>query len=223
MPTYIDESGDPGFKPGRSDYFQLCAVTVRSAKDAEKMRVAVGQLKFALKMPTDREFKFSETGSLPKRRDAFFNAVMQFPWHFAAAAVDKRVISHDAQSNATCYEYASTAIATLLRSQYKARWLADGDGYRKETVIVDDNKDRGYLATLSEAFRPLGSAEVPAITLVGKVKFADGQSEVLLQLADMLSGAVYASLGGDDTWLDRVKSRQLSATWCLPSTVEKRK
>jgi hypothetical protein len=223
MPTFIDESGDPGFKPGRSDHFQLCAVTVHTANVAEEMRQAIHQLKLDLTIPIDREFKFSETGSLPERRAAFFDLCLQFPWHFAAAAVEKRHINHGDQSNATCYEYASTAIAVLLRPEYKARWLADQHGYRKETVVVDENKDRSYLAALSGAFRPLGCAEVPAVTLVGKVKFDDGQSEVLLQLADMLCGAVYDSLGGNDTWLDRVKSRQLSTTWCLPNMVEKRK
>ena len=174
-------------------------------------------------MPADREFKFSETGSSPKRRAAFFDLCLQFPWQFAAAAVKKRHISHEDQSNATCYGYASSAIATLLRPAYKARWLADPDGYRKETVTADKNNDRSYLATLSAAFRPLGSAEDPVITLVGKVKFDDGKSEVLLQLADMLCGAIYDSLTGNETWLDRVKSRQLSTTWCLPSKVSKRK
>ena len=113
----------------------------------------------------------------------------------------------------------SNAIADLLCPEFKARWLADPDGYRKETVTVDDNKDRSYLAIVSGAFRPLGRSGDPAVILVGKVKFDDGRSEVLLQLADMLCGAIADSLGGNNTWLDRVKSRQLPTTRCLPSGV----
>ena len=56
MPTFIDESGDPGFKLGRSDYFQLCAVTLHSANVAEEVRQAIRRLKFDLKLPADREF-----------------------------------------------------------------------------------------------------------------------------------------------------------------------
>ena len=216
MPTFIDESGDPGFKPGRSDYFQLCAVTVHSANVAEEMRRAIRQLKLVLKLPTEREFKFSKTGSRPKHRAAFFDVCLQYPWRFAAAAVDKRHISHGNQSNATCYGYASTAIATLLRPEYKARWLADRDEYREETVTADENNDRSYLAVLSTAFRPLGSAEDIGVTLVGEVEFVNSKSDGLIQLADMLCGAAYDSIGGNTVWLDRVRSRQLSTTWCLP-------
>lgn len=219
MPTFIDESGDPGFKPGRSDYFQLCAVTVASANVAEEMRQAIRRLKFDLKLPADREFKFSKTGSRPKHRTAFFDLCLQYQWRFAAAAVDKRRISHNDQSNATCYEYASTALAVLLRPEYKARWLADREGYREETVTADKNNDRSYLAILSTAFRPLGSAKDTAVTLVGEVKLVNSKSDVLIQLADMICGAVYDGLGGNDTWQNRVKSRQLSTTWCLPGGV----
>ena len=219
MPTFLDESGDPGFKPGSSDHFQLCGVTLHPANVAVEMRAAIHQLKLDLKMPIDDEFKFSKTGSLPKHRAAFFDVAMQFPWEFAAAAVEKCLLPHADQSSSTCFQYASTALAVLFRPEYKARWFADTDAYRKETVTVDDNKDRNYLAIVSEAFRPLGSVEDPAISLVGKVKFEDSQSEAMLQLADMLCGATYDSLGGNDTWLDRVKSRQLSTTWCLPGRV----
>jgi hypothetical protein len=81
-----------------------------------------------------------------------------------------------------------------------------------ELVVVDDNKDGKFLALLKQKFREMRSGVRPGSPLVGKVKFRGSGPDELIQLADMICGAVGAYLDGDATWYDLISARDLGIT-----------
>ena len=93
---------------------------------------------------------------------------------------------------------------------------SDPESYRKERITVDDNRDGEFLDLVTDQFRALGKCERSERFLVGRVAFRDSVSDEVLQLADMVCGAVGAHLDGDGAWYDLIKSRDL-ATWEFPS------
>ena len=81
---------------------------------------------------------------------------------------------------------------------------------------MDDNRDRKFFDLVNGQFRALGRLEQPQRFLVGQVVFCDSRDDLLLQLVDMVCGAVGAHLDGDSPWYELIKSRDL-ATWRFPS------
>ena len=69
----------------------------------------------------------------------------------------------------------------------------------REPVVVDSNSDRHYLTIVKQALRGLKSRIRPASSLVGKVSFRRSEPDEMLQLADMVCGAVGSWIDGEDT------------------------
>lgn len=216
MPTFIDESGDPGGGAGASPFFRLCAVTVPTATLAAAIQSAVRRVKKDFRLPATYEFKYSASGIHPDRRMAFFRSVAGFDWNFATASIEKGRLPLDQRTPQGCQWLATTALAIILRPVYLSQFDSDPASYRKERVTVDDNRDGKFLDLVTAQFRALGKCEQPERYLVGRVAFRDSTTDEVLQLADMVCGAVGAHLDGDSTWYDLLKSRDL-ATWEFPN------
>ena len=212
MPTFIDESGDPGGGAGASTFFRLCAVTVPTAALAAAIQSAVRRVKNDLGLPATYEFKYSASAIHPERRMAFFRSVAGFDWKFATASIEKRRLPPDQRTPQGCQWLATTALATILRPVYLNRLHSDPESYRKERVTVDDNRDGKFLDLVTDQFRALGKSERPERFLVGRVAFRDSITDEVLQLADMTCGAVGAHLDGESAWYDLLKPKDL-ATW----------
>ena len=69
-----------------------------------------------------------------------------------------------------------------------------------DLVVVDNNQDHKFLGIIKQKFRELRSRVHPGAPLVGKVKFRGSGPEELIQLADMVCGAVGDFLEGDPTY-----------------------
>ena len=173
MPTFLDESGDPGGGAGASPTFRFCAVVVPSVADADSQRPSLRDCKSRLGLPSNYEFKFSSTGAFPERRDEFYRTALRFEWSFATVSIDKQRMPADQRDPRACQWLAVTALTTILRPIYLARFDADPEGYRKERVTVDDNCDRKFLELVNWQFRALGKIERPQRFLVGQVAFRD--------------------------------------------------
>jgi hypothetical protein len=81
-----------------------------------------------------------------------------------------------------------------------------------ELVVVDDNQDGKFLALIKEKFREMRSGVREGAPLVRKVKFRGWGPDELLQLADMVCGAVGAYLDGDATWYNMIRTNDLGIT-----------
>jgi len=204
MPTFIDESGDTGSSAGGSPSFRLCAVTVPNEGVADSVRAEIRRVRATLRLGTKYEFKFSKTGRQPGHRAAFFDAVLRHEFQFATVSLDKRTLVWESSSARTCLWLTTTALAAILRPVYSDRFDADPVSYRKERVTIDDNEDQDFLTTAKDSFRNLGTRDLPRRVLVGRVTFSSSGPEDMLQLADMLCGAVGAMLDGDDSWYSPV-------------------
>jgi hypothetical protein len=216
MPTFIDESGDTGHHADSASYFRLAAVWLPTQDAAEALRAAIQQLRRDLGLPPEYEFKFARSGTHPERRRGFFNVVLAHEFRFAVAAVNKVEGDWRAAGHRQIHWACAVSLAATLRGVYHAEEEARAAAGRNrplgELVVVDDNQDREFLAVIREKFGELTSARHPRVPLVGKVKFRGSRPDELLQLADMVCGAVGTYLDGDETWYRLIASRDLGIT-----------
>jgi hypothetical protein len=216
MPTFIDESGDTGHQPDSAPYFRLAAVWIPTQDAAEAFRAAIQQLRRSLALPQGYEFKFAKTGPHPERREAFFLAAMRHEFRFAAASLDKHAGDWRTAGRGVIHWACAVSLAVTLRPTYRAeedaRAAAGHNHPLAELVVVDDNQDQEFLAVIKSKFRELTSMRRPGSSLVGKVKFRGSGPDELLQLADMVCGAVGAHLDGDSTWYRLIAARDLGIT-----------
>jgi hypothetical protein len=209
MPTFLDESGDPGVTGDpNSRFFHLAAVWVPTQHVAAELRLAIQGTRTRLGLNASYEFKFSKTGVHPDRRAAFFDAVLQHEFRFAVATIDKHDTSAGFQDTTDVYRAAGVLLAATLRPIY-LHASPPPAGPTKELIVLDDNGDRCFLAVVGRAFRELGERCEPPVSCIGKVKFRDSGPEELLQLADMLCGATVAHRDGREEWYRRIRDRDV--------------
>ena len=209
MPTFLDESGDPGRDPDpRNRHFHLAAVWVPTLDIAAEIRRAVKAARLELGLRSDYEFKFSKTWVHPDRRELFFGHVLRHEFRFAVATVDKH---HPDRSDTEDIYWAAAVLlaATLRPTLLNSRGNSAGRGPAKELLILDDNGDRRFLKIVARAFRDVGKACDPPVSCIGKVKFRDSGPEELLQLADMVCGATVAHGNGSGEWYRRIEMRDV--------------
>jgi hypothetical protein len=214
MPTFIDESGDTGPSTNLARvYFRLVAVWIQSHDQAEAIRKKIRGVRAQLGLREDYEFKFSKTWNYPDRRDAFFRAVMLEEFRFAFTSIDKTLPNWKNADKQAIHWAAATELAATLRPSYimahRTRLESGVSWPIKELVVVDDNEDKSFLATIKQQFAGLGMCCKPPLYLVGKVKFRSSHPEELMQLADMVCGAAGAKQDGNDTWYRIIADRDL--------------
>lgn len=215
MPTFIDESGDTGtVPPSNIPFFRLAGVWVPSHDVAEAFRADVVQLRQDLGLPADYEFKFAKSHVHALRREGFFQAALRHEFRFAVASVDKTRVSWDA---AVIHWATAVSLAACLRSTYHreeaGRGAAGDHGPLNELVVVDDNQDRQFLEVVKRVFRDLNqghrAGQKTGAPLIGKVRFRKSHPDELLQLVDMVCGAVGAYLTGEDKWYRLIADRSV--------------
>lgn len=214
MPTFIDESGDTGWKPGSLPYFRLGAVWLPTFAVAEACRASIQAVRVQLGMKADEEFKFARTGRQPERRREFFQAALRHEFRFVVCAYDKPRLSAFSVEKSEFYRGCAVTLASYLRDTYRRAEQLKGVETGKPTlldelVVVDDNQDNDFLKTIKTSFRALVSGWRPGGKLVGKVKFRSSRPDEILQLADMVVGAVGEHLDGNHIWYDLISARSL--------------
>jgi hypothetical protein len=214
MPTFIDESGDTGWKPGSLPYFRLCAAWLPTPEDVEACRESISACRKALRLPQSFEFKFATTQSQRQRCETFFRAVIRHPFRFVVCAYDKQRLEPGSLQPRDFHHGTGVVLATELRACYleaeRGKTKARGKpASLDELVVVDNNQDKSFLNEIKKSFRAMQSGTRAGGKLVGKVKFRGSRPDEMLQLADMLVGAAGRHLENDSTWLDMVRSQCL--------------
>jgi hypothetical protein len=210
MPTFIDESGDTGPpKQGGSLYFRLAAVWMPSLGDVERFRESIRSLRLELGLPVEFEFKYAKTHRDQDLRNAFFRSALTLHFRFAVSSIDKRDGYWVSASRHEQHWACATELAATLRSTYHQADDQRGSPL-KELVIVDDNGDRDFLATIKRQFRGLRSKHQHGPSMIGRVAFRTSQADEMLQLVDMICGACGPIFdGGDRTSYDQIADRRL--------------
>lgn len=204
MPTFIDESGDTGWKPGSLAFFRLGAAWLPTFVEAEACRASIQAVRGKLGMKANQEFKFARTAQRPELRREFFHAARQHAFRFVVCSYDKNRLPAFSVEASEFHWGCAVTLAAYLRETYRQAEKLKGIESSKPTlldelVVVDDNQDRDFLATIKRAFRALASGWRPGRKLVGKVKFRGSRPDEMLQLIDMVVGAVGEHLDGDNT------------------------
>ena len=177
MLVLIDESGDAGFKitRGSSTHFVVAMVIFRDLKQAEAASKAIAEARSRLRVKP--EFKFNKSAAIV--RDGFFEAVQSFDFGVRALVVDKsRIYSDELRTHAdNFYAY---FVRLLLKH--------DADLLAGARVKIDGRASREFRSDLARHLR-----EHLVDFKVENIKFAESHRDNLIQLADMVAGAIARS------------------------------
>lgn len=186
MLVFIDDSGDPGFKTdaGSSTHLVIACCVFEDEQAAEATADAIRAFRTSIGWPESREFKFAKTardirvGLLREvaKHDFFVRTVV-----FEKARIRSELLTTD---HAKFYNF---AIATVLSHS--------NGTIRNARVKVDGSGGRIYKQAVANYLRR--GANIAAPGTIERVGFADSRSNQLIQLADMVAGAVRRSRDTD--------------------------
>ncbi len=182
MLVLIDESGDAGFKiaRGSTPYFVVAMVIFHDFAEAERTSSAINDAREQLRVKP--EFKFNKCH--PNVRDGFFQAVSPCNFRVRAVVVDKsRIYSDNLRENKE--RFYNFFVKSLLKH--------DNDILQGARVKIDGSGDREFKQELERYIRRQCEAGK-----IASVKFAESHRDNLIQLADMVAGAIARSYRQDD-------------------------
>jgi len=189
----IDESGCPGFKlaKGSTPYFVIGMVIFKDLAQAELTSKTISELRQSLSI--NPEFKFSKTRF--EIKDKFFNSICQYNFEVRALVIDKsKLYSPKLRSNTDAfYNY---FLKSLM--QY------DNDILQNASIKIDGSGDKEFKKALTTYLRQfIGQNKIK------KFKFINSRNDNLIQLADMIVGAIARSYSEKRTngsrWLNVLK------------------
>ncbi len=185
MLVFIDDSGDAGFKLGKgsTDFFIIAMVIFDDELEAEKVAVAIKELRSELGWADYREFRFFKLNS--EIRLKFLNKIKPFNFRMRTLVVEKNLIRSDELKTKKDKFY----------SYFIKEVLKHNDGKILDAKIkIDGSGDRVFRRTfLSYLRRELNNRER---IVMKKCRMEDSKSNVLIQMADMIAGSINRSYSG---------------------------
>jgi hypothetical protein len=182
MLVFVDESGDPGLKVGQGStpHFVVTLVVFRDVAAAERVNKAIKAYRAKINFRPQAEFHFAKLKDTFKL--GFLEAVAPFDFEYFSIVINKgKLRGPGFHFKGSFYKYS----CRLVMSNAKA--LLDN-----ATVIIDGSGDRKFRRELAEYFRKqVNDASNPK--RVVKVQMHDSNRDDLVQLADMVCGAVARS------------------------------
>jgi hypothetical protein len=180
MLVFVDESGDTGLKVGQgsSDLFTIVLVVFEDSEEAQAADDRITLLRRELRKPDNFEFHFVENGD--NVREAFLRAVAPYHFFYFGFVVDKtRLYLPAFPSNAAFYKYLCGLVFESARP------------YLNEAIVaIDRSGGQGFRRELAAYLkRQVNDPNLPT-KHIKKVDLPDSKSNNLLQLADMICGAV---------------------------------
>jgi hypothetical protein len=183
MLVFIDESGDPGLKleSGSTDYFIVTLVAFEENEEALATDQRIQLLKRELNFPPEFEFHFNKVKGA--YREAFLSAVAGFGWFYFSIVINKRKLTGAGfKFKESFYKYACGLVFE------NAKPYLDN-----ATVVIDGSGSREFRRELGTYLRKRINDKKGDSRFIGKIKLQDSHSNNLLQLADMVCGAVARS------------------------------
>ncbi|HXY18330.1 MAG TPA: DUF3800 domain-containing protein [Candidatus Nitrosopolaris sp.] len=187
MFVFIDDAGDAGFKldKGSSSYFVIACVIFDDNLEAEETALRIKKLRRSLGWRDEHEFKFNKTSK--KVRLAFLEEIKGCNFRVRAIVADKSIIrSHELRNNKeSFYNYMIKEV------------LSKSDGFIKDARIrLDGHEDRAYKKAATTYFRQFAN---PRGKVIKNMRFVNSKSDSLIQLADMVAGAILRTTQKDKT------------------------
>lgn len=189
MLIFIDESGDPGFKLGRgsSSHFVVSMVIFDEDEHAQSTAETIKQALADLKIKP--EFKFNKSRNVI--RDAFFEKVKSCKFRVRALVVDKEKIysKNLREDDEKFYNY-----FVRLLIDFKELKL------NNVSIKIDGSGDREFKKELHRYLRSQVKSDFKL-----KIELVDSHKNHLIQLADMVAGAIAKSYPNQE--------RQANSSW----------
>jgi hypothetical protein len=185
MLAFVDESGDAGMKnkPGSSALFVICAVLFLDNEDAHACDARISELRVECFGQKQREFKFNKCGD--QHRKVFLRGVMGQEFLYIAFVLNKaKLYGPGFQFKESFYKYT----CKLLFENAK-RYLSDA------SVVIDGSGNREFRKQLQSYLKK--KINIDKEKTIKKVKIEASHRNNLLQLADMIVGALARSFRED--------------------------
>ena len=203
MLIFIDESGDAGFKlqDGATSHFVIVMVIFSDALEAEKAAVDIKTLRRELGFPDHEEFKFFRSKDSVKRQ--FLEVIRPRSFTVRAMVVEKVLIKSEEVRAGSKSFYSYFIKAILKRGK---------DDIRNAKVWVDGIGDRGFRRQFATYLRRelRSSGRVPAYA---DIRFVDSKANVLIQMADMIAGAVLRKYAKEDDAYYKIIKVKITDEW----------
>lgn len=188
MLAFLDESGDCGMnnKPGSSKLFIVTIVLFDDEDAAEECDARIDEIRLSLSLHSCYEFHFNKCHD--NIRTKFLQGVLGQDFLYLSVVLNKsKLYGEGFKDKESFYKYT----ARLVFENAKAH-------LRNATVIIDKCGERKFRQSLGKYLKRRMNESGPQ--LIKKVKMEPSHSNDLLQLADMISGAVARSFRmGDGT------------------------
>ncbi len=170
MLVFIDESGDAGFKVDSSHNLTMSMVVFENYDHADFVRAKISELSKSLRAWP--EFKYAHTRK--DIRKAFFEAIRADMFRMRGIVVAKKTVySHFLRNNPEKFY------------NFVLKQMLEKSGIQGAQVRIDGNSNKSLL----KAARVYLRREMPD-GMIKNLKFCDSCAEPLIQLADMVTGAI---------------------------------
>ncbi len=196
MLVFIDESGDPGMKgkAGTSEYFLVTAVVFPDHEEANRCEARIDALRTEC-FSRPGEFHFNSCSEAVRSR--FLVETAKYRWSYFSFAFRKaNLYGPGFQFKNSFYKYAVNLLFENLKPHLNSA-----------IVIFDRCGNREFQRELKAYLSRRTQGEKGCPHPVKKIKANDSRSNNLLQLVDMVCGAVARSLRRDKS--DRYLYRQI--------------
>lgn len=199
MLVFIDESGDTGLKiaEGSSRYFVIVLVSFEENDEAIACDQRIELLKRELKLPHGSEFKFNKLRK--DQRIKFFEAILPYSFFYFGIVINKdpnKLHGDGFKVKESFYKYACSLV------------FENAKPYLNETtIVIDGSGSREFKRQFKTYLRKKISADI-----IKKVKIQSSHSNNLIQLADMVAGAVHRNFthkGDKDIYRKMIGTKEM--------------
>lgn len=186
MLVFLDESGDAGLKldKGSTPFFIVSLVIINDHDEAKAIDTRISLLRRELGLKEDFEFHFVENKH--RHRVSFLEAVQPYDWFYLSIVIDKsKLYGPGFRFRSPFYKYTCSLV------------FENAKPYLDEaTVLVDGSGSREFRRQLESYLKRKINDNESDRRFIKKVKVQSAAVNNLLQLADMVSGAVHRSYKG---------------------------
>jgi hypothetical protein len=201
MLVFVDESGDSGLKvdEGSSHVFVLTLVIFRCHIEANAVDELIRHLRNEMKMHPQSEFKFNRLRESGRKQ--FLTTVAQRDFVYYSMVINKsKIYSKGLSYKEPFYKY----VCSLAFEN--AKHLLE-----EAIIVIDGSGSREFRQQLQNYLKRKVNDKSEPIPCIKKVKMEDSKKNNLLQLADMVCGAVarvYKKTDKDDSYRRIIKTRE---------------
>lgn len=196
MYVFVDEAGDTGVKIGKgaSAIFTMVMVIVPSVEAMDELNARIATLRQDLKQPEHFEFHFKENNDTVRK--AFFETVTPCTFSYSGIVVDKSKLftpeytDHKSFYKMVCGQLLGTAKDVLKEANIK----------------IDESGGQQFRQELT-AYLKQANNEPDTLNTIKQIKMGKSHSDNLLQMADMICGALHRAQ--DNTRKDAQQFKKL--------------